>query len=435
MFRTIKYLFRASYVGFVLLKHKRDIAKGFEILGSPYIKLGQFLSTREDLVGEELSRKLSYLRDRLPAFEFAQVKKTLEEDFGKSIEELFEYFEEDPIAAASVSQVHKAITLDGNRVAVKVLRPMIERDFEREIDFFRFIARLVEKFFPKYKRLRFEAAISNIERSFKLEADLGFEAAAVEEIREKNNLNFVKIPKVDWRRTSKRVLTLEWIDATSIYKKEELVKKGIDLKLLAKNFVEMFFFQAFTNGFFHADLHQGNILVDDVGNIVLVDFGIMGRLDQNNRIYVAKIFYGFLIKDYEMVAKIHHEAGYLSKKYSLHQYAQSCRSIGEIILNQHPADVSIANLLKQLFSITENFEIEVQPQLLLLQKTMIMVEGVGKSLCKDVNLWSLIEDSLKKWADKNISVEAKVNQVGKRIFNKLINKFDELMSSMEVDKP
>lgn len=434
MFKTVRHIFRAIYITYIIRKNKKDIARGFEKLGSAYIKLGQFLSTRADLVGEETAQKLGYLRDKLPAFEFSKVREIIESDLGKTIDQIFQNFEEIPIAAASVAQVHKAQTIEGKEVAVKVLRPNIEKDFKEEIEFFRFIIKFVEKIFPKYKRLKLESAISNIERSFKLESDFAFEAAAVEEAYEKNTLAFVRIPKVDWRRTSRRIITLEWIDAIPISNKELLVERGIDLNKLTKNFVEMFFNQAFSNGFFHADLHQGNVLVDKDGNIVLVDFGIMGRLDYNNRIYVAKIFYGFLIKDYEMVAKIHHEAGYLNSKYNVAQFAQTCRAIGETILNLPPQEMSIAKLLKQLFSITENFEMEIQPQLLLLQKTMLMVEGVGKSLCRDVNLWYLIEDSIKKWADENLSIEAKVNLAGKKIFNKILTKLEELMSSIEVDK-
>jgi ubiquinone biosynthesis protein len=426
MLKNFTCYLRSAYIGFILLTHRKNIAKAFEKLGPSFIKLGQFLSTRPDLVGIEFSDSLGYLRDNLPSFSYNLVRKSIKAEFNKELEELYSSFDKKPIAAASVSQVHKAITIDGNNVAVKVLRPNIDRILENDITLFYFIAKKIEYFFSKYRRLRLTSIVETIETSFKFELDLSFEAAAAAELQENNNLEEIIIPQIDWLRTGKRILTMQWLDGTSIYEREELIKNNIDLNKLATSFAIMFFNQTFSNGFFHADLHQGNILVNNEGKIILLDFGIMGRLDYKNRIYVAMILHGFLKRDYQLIAKIHHDAGFVSKKFMAEQFAQSCRSIGEPIMNLPPEQISIAKLLKQLFEVTEKYEMETQPQLLLLQKTMIMVEGIGKSLCPETNLWHLVEGHIENWAKENISIEAKINKAAKGFLNKVIEQIEKL---------
>lgn len=420
MLKFIKNCFRIIYIAYVFLKNRKNIAKSLEELGPAFIKLGQFLSTRPDLIGYEMAKSFDYLRDQLPSFSFYEASKIIANEFGKNIDELFNKFEKEPIAAASIAQVHKAITKDGKTVAVKVRRPNIDKIMLREIDFFYFIANSLNKFFPKYKRLKLKEVVKTIETSFRFELDLSFEAAAASELREKNQLDYVYIPEVDWSLTSNKVFTMEWVDAISIYEKDTLSRQGIDLAKLAKNFAIMFCAQAFDKGFFHADLHQGNILVTKEGKIALLDFGIMGRLDYHNRIYVAQILYGFLNRDYALIAQLHHQAGYVHSKYSAALFAQSCRAIGEPIMNLAPEQISIAKLLAQLFKVTEDFQMETQPQLLLLQKTMIMVEGIGKILCPEQNLWFLAEEWLKSWAQENISLHAKALKLAKRILKKIL---------------
>jgi ubiquinone biosynthesis protein len=422
-FRMLKY-WRLFYIGYVLLKHRNNIAMALEDLGPAFIKLGQFLSTRPDLIGIERATYFGYLRDKLPYFPFSEVRTIISEEFKQEVEDLYLKFEEIPIAAASIAQVHKAITADGREVAVKIRRPGIEKKLNKEIKFFYFLAKKIECFFPRYKRLKLLEVVKILEKSFKFELDLRLEAAAADELFERNNLEYVHIPKVDWLRTTSRVFTMEWIEATSIYEQDKLLENGIDLKKLASNFAVMFCKQAFVNGFFHADLHQGNIMVDNQSRIVLLDFGIMGRLDYNNRIYVAQILNGFLNKDYHLIAKIHQQAGYLSKDYMPELFAQSCRAIGEPIMNLAPNQISMAKLLGQLFKVTEDFHMETQPQLLLLQKTMIMVEGIGKALCPEENLWRLAEGWIRQWASENISVEAKIAKLGKKILQQLLEKVE-----------
>jgi len=425
MFKNLRHYWRIIYISCVFLKNRKNIATSLEELGPAFIKLGQFLSTRPDLIGQKMAESFDYLRDQLPSFPFKQVQKIILSEFGQEIEALYSEFSEIPVAAASIAQVHKAITTDGHQVAVKVRRPNIDKILLQEIEFFYFIAKILNKLFPKYKRLKLMEVVKTIETSFKFELDLSFEAAAAGELLEKNKLEYICIPKVDWLRTSQKIFTMEWVDAVSIYEKEKLLAMNIDLTKLATNFAVMFFSQSFVNGFFHADLHQGNIMINKEGQIILLDFGIMGRLDDNNRLYVAQILHGFLNRDYDLIAKIHHQAGYVSHEYSAEVFAQSCRAIGEPIMNLAPSQISIAKLLGQLFRVTEDFQMETQPQLLLLQKTMIMVEGIGKILCPEQNLWMLAEGWIKNWAKDNVSVEAKAAKLVKKMVKQFLAKFKE----------
>lgn len=425
MFKILRHCWRLIYIGYIFLKNRKNIAASLEELGPAFIKLGQFLSTRPDLVGPQMAESFSYLRDQLPSFPFSKVKKIIASEFNQEIDQLYKSFDESPVAAASIAQVHKAVTLDEEVVAVKVRRPNIDMILLKEVQFFYFIANILDKIFPKYKRLKLLEVVKTIETSFKFELDLSFEAAAASELADNNNLEYIHIPKVDWLRTSNKVFTMEWIDAVSIYETDKLIEYKIDLTKLATNFAVMFFSQAFSNGFFHADLHQGNIMVNRQGQIILLDFGIMGRLDYNNRLYVAQILHGFLNKDYELIAKIHHQAGYVSHKYSAEIFAQSCRSIGEPIMSLSPEKISIAKLLGKLFKVTEDFQMETQIQLLFLQKSMIMVEGIGKILCPSQNLWMLAQGWIKEWAKDNVSAEAKAAKVVKNVMKQFLSKFQE----------
>ncbi|AIL64514.1 putative ubiquinone biosynthesis protein UbiB [Rickettsiales bacterium Ac37b] len=408
----------------------QKLSQSFEELGPIFIKFGQSLSTRADIVGSEVTEDLANLRDRLTPFAFEIASDIIEQEFHQKILELYLEFNPIPIASASIAQVHQAVNLRGEKVAVKVLRPGIEKAFARDIRLFYYLARIVNKFHPRLKRLKLLEVIDTFAATVKMEMDLRLEAAAADELKH-NLLNdsSVYIPTIDWQLTSRKVLTLEWIDAISIDNKEELIQEGHNLKDLAAKLSICFFNQAYRDGFFHADLHHGNILVNNQGQLVFIDFGIMGRLDYDTRVYVAEILKGFLERDYLHVAHIHIKAGYVPKHHSIATFAQACRSIGEPIIGLPAKQISVGKLLAQLFKITEDFEMETQPQLLLLQKTLIIVEGVGSSLDQEVNMWQLAEPWIKQWASKNLGFDMRFIQAGKKLINFIDYKLPALLDA------
>ncbi len=417
---AIIHLFRLIYSFLILLIFRKNLAKALEIMGPAFIKLGQFLSTRPDIIGVKLAESLSYLRDKLPYFSYDEVVKIIEKEFGKGLNEIFSFIEEIPVASASIAQVHRAITIDGEEVAVKIRRPGIKKLLLKDVHFFYSIAKFVELFLPKYKRLKLKELVSTLEKSFYYELDLRLEAAAADKIRANNQLDSVIIPKIYWLITSERVLTMQWVEGFSVSDLANIEKNSINIIGLAKNFAIAFLTQAFDDGYFHADLHQGNIMVTHEGKIVFVDFGIVGSLDQKNRVYVARILHGFVKRNYSLVAKLHQEAGYIPEDVDITLFEQNLRAIGEQIMNLPPEKISMAKLLGYLLKITEEFNMEAQPQLLLLQKTMVMVEGIGKMLAPSNNLWVLAEDWINSWAKRNLSYEVKVAKlIKKTIFNLL----------------
>jgi len=390
----------------------KNLAKAFENLGSVFVKIGQVLSSRNDFLGEDIARELSYLQDKMPPFSFAEVEKTIKKELGQEIKELYQEFSPEPVAAASIAQVHKAITIDGKIVAVKVLRPGIEEQFETDINGFILIAKFLEKISKKARRLKPTLVFQRIKKSVQFEMDLRFEAAGASEMRE----NFVEskdvfIPEVDWKRTAQRVLTIDWVDGISIYETEKIKAAGFDLREVAGKLAVMFFNQAYKYGFFHADLHPGNIFLTLEGKIALVDFGILGRLDKETRLYVARILRGFIRKDYKEISQIHFDAGYIPPSECPDLFAQGLRAIGEPIVGLPVNEISIGKLLSHLFKLTEDFNMQVQPQLLLLQKTTILVEAVGHKLDKSVNLWKLAEPWIEDWAIDNLGIEARLKDV------------------------
>jgi ubiquinone biosynthesis protein len=380
-------------------------------LGPSFIKLGQILATRADLLGEEITLDLALLQDRLPPFPGAEARALIETEFGQPIESLFATFDQTAIAAASIAQVHFAVTTDGREVAVKVLRPGIARAFARDLDLFRWLARLIERTQPSLRRLKPVEVVDTLAQSVEIEMDLRFEAAAASELAE----NFAgdpafRVPLVDWRRTGRTVLTTERVTGIRVDDREALLAAGHSIGDLLRNAADSFFKQVFRDGFFHADLHPGNIFVHATGALALVDFGIMGRLDRQTRTYLADMLIGFLTGDYRRVAEVHFDAGYVPKRRSLDAFTQACRSIGEPILGRPLHEISIARLLAQLFQVTAQFEMETQPQLLLLQKTMVLVEGVGRRLDPDVNIWSLARPLVEQWMRDNRGPEARLKE-------------------------
>ena len=369
-------------------------------MGTTFIKLGQFLSTRPDIIGNKVANELEKLQDKLPAFDLYTAKNILRDELGEDNFSKISNFSE-PVAAASIAQVHFSNINDGNQnreVAIKILRPNIEKIFNEELDALMLLAFIIESIIKKSKRLKLVEVVQLLREITNVEMDLRYEAAAANEFYEntKNDVGF-KVPKIYWNFTSKKILWLDKVNGFSIRETEKLKSLNIDSKKLAKNTIQHFLRHAIRDGFFHADMHQGNIFVNNNGDIVPVDFGIMGRLDQNNKKYLAEILYGFIKRDYKKVAEVHFIAGLVPQNVSKSEFAQALRSIGEPIFGQSVKNISGSKLLGQLFEVTEKFNMQTQIQLLLLQKTMVVVEGVSRKLDPDANIWEISKPVLENW--------------------------------------
>jgi ubiquinone biosynthesis protein len=387
------------------------ISVALSALGPSYIKLGQFLSTRPDVIGAKRAFELKALQDRLPPFANAEARAIIKSELGQPVENLFAEFGE-AVAAASVAQVHKARTPEGNWVAVKILRPNVEKRFAADIDSFAFAARMMERLSQEGKRLRPVSAVKMLEESMKLELDLRMEASALAEMaaNTKDDPGF-RLPKIDWARTSKRVLTTEWIDGTAMADVDALRTKGYDLIALGNSIIQSFLRHAIRDGFFHADMHQGNLMVDEAGTLVALDLGIMGRLSEKDKVFLAEILYGFIVRDYMRVAQVHFDAGYVPAHQNVNNFAQALRAIGEPIMDLPADKISMARLLTQLFEVTEQFDMETQPQLLLLQKTMVVAEGVARTLNPNLNMWLTAEPVVRTWIERKLGPLGKVEHV------------------------
>jgi len=388
------------------------LAEALTELGPSFIKLGQALSTRADLLGEEMTADLSGLQDKLPPFPASEARRIIEEELGGSLGQHYSSFDDVPVAAASIAQVHFAVTTEGREVAVKVLRPGVEAKFHRDIDLLYWLAEWAELTMPRIRRLKPVETVKTFEDSVTLEMDLRFEAAAAAELAEncRGDEHF-KVPEVDWLRTGRRLLTLERVAGIPVDEVDRLREAGFDpVDILAKA-AEAMFNQVFRDGFFHADMHPGNLFIDADGNLVAVDFGIMGRVDQRTRRFLGEMLLGFLTGDYRKVAEVHFAAGYVPADQSIDSFTQACRSIAEPILGRPLHEISIAKLLGQLFQVTETFAMETQPQLLLLQKSMLVAEGVGRILDPQINMWQLAQPLIEGWMRANLGPEARVRDV------------------------
>jgi ubiquinone biosynthesis protein len=385
------------------------LATALTRLGPTYVKLGQFLATRPDVVGVGLARDLESLQDKMAPFPQAEAERMVEAALGKPLRELYASFGA-PVAAASIAQVHRAEVLaDRRAVAVKVLRPGVERRFKIDIDAFIFVARHAEKMSAEARRLRLVEAVDTLKRSVAFEMDLRFEAAALSEMAEntRNDPDF-RVPSVDWDRTARDVLTLEWIDATPLTDRARLEAKGLDLSRLARAVIQTFLRHALRDGFFHADMHPGNLFVDDAGELVAVDFGIMGRLGPKERRFLAEILLGFITRNYQRTAEVHFEAGYVPPQHSVASFAQAIRAIGEPIHNRTAEEISMAKLFMLLFEITGLFDMRTRPELLLLQKTMVVVEGVARSLDPKLDMWTVAEPVVREWIARNLGPAGRI---------------------------
>ena len=423
----------------------QKLARALTELGPSFIKLGQFLSTRADLLGETLAADLSDLQDRLPPFPAAEARAIIEAELGQPLARLFAHFEDEPISAASIAQVHLAITASADAggderappdqtpdqtadrteapsgaepqpVAVKVLRPGIERAFERDLDLLYWLAAVVERTRPRLRRFRPVAVVRQFESIVRVEMDLTMEAAAASELADNfDDDETYRVPRVDWQRTSRRVLTMERVGGIPLDDRAALLAAGIDLREVLTRAAAIFFNQVFRDGFFHGDQHPGNMFVDPNGNIVAVDFGIMGRLDQQTRTFLADMLLAFLARDYNRLAQVHVEAGYLPSGHPPELFAQALRAVSEPIFDRPLHDISVARLLGRLLSLSESFDMPVQPQLLLLQKNMVMAEGISRRLDPTLNIWTLAEPLIAAWMRANRGPEARLRNAAREV--------------------
>jgi ubiquinone biosynthesis protein len=381
------------------------LAAALTRLGPTYVKLGQFLATRPDVVGAAIARDLESLQDKMAPFPQNEAEAAIVAAFDKPLNQVYASFGP-AVAAASIAQVHRAeVETDGKNksVAVKILRPGIERRFKSDLDAFFFAARNAETFSLEAQRLRPVEAVATLARSVAMEMDFRLEAAALSEMAEntREDADF-RVPTVDWDRTAREVLTLEWIDGTPLNDHALLTAKGFDLPALGRNVIQSFLRHALRDGFFHADMHPGNLFVDDDGRLVAVDFGIMGRLGPKERRFLAEILFGFITRDYHHTAQVHFDAGYVPRHHSVESFAQAIRAIGEPIHNRTAEDISMAKLLMLLFEVTGLFDMRTRPELLLLQKTMVVVEGVARSLDPKLDMWSTADPVVREWIARNL---------------------------------
>ncbi|GAB5374249.1 MAG: 2-polyprenylphenol 6-hydroxylase [Acuticoccus sp.] len=383
---------------------KRDMAarlsSALNRLGPSYIKLGQFLATRADVVGDEVAAELAKLQDQVPPVPDDVARAAIEAALGQKVDELYGELGT-CVAAASIAQVYRAQLTDrlGSRwVAVKVLRPGVDRRFERDLESYYVAARFLERLVPAARRLRPVAIVDTLAESVRFEMDFRLEAAAISEMAENSAADEgFRVPRVEWSRTSRTVLTMEWIEGIKIGRIADLREAGHDLPALGRVVLQIFLRHAMRDGFFHADMHQGNLIVEPDGTLVAVDLGITGRLNRKDRAILAEILYGFILRDYHRVAAAHFRAGYVPADQDVDRFAQALRAIGEPIRDATAADISMSRLLAQLFEVTEIFQMATQPQLLMLQKTMVVVEGVARSLDPQLDIWRVAEPVVGDW--------------------------------------
>lgn len=376
------------------------LTQALHALGPAYIKFGQVLSTRPDVVGAELAMQLRVLQDKLPPFPVDVAKAEVEKELGVSIDSVFSEFS-DPVAAASIAQVHKArLVSDGEFVAVKVLRPGIERAFQKDIDAFYLAAWVFDRFSPSSRRLRPLDVIKHFEGVVLSELDLRLESASASEFADNTaqDKGFT-LPRVRWGLSARRVMTLDWAEGINAADVDAIADAGHDLTELSSRVIQLFLNHALRDGFFHADMHHGNLKIAPNGDIIAYDFGIMGHLDEYTRRVYAEILFGFIRRDYTRVAEVHFEAGYVPADRDVNEFARALRAVGEPIFGMNAEQISMARLLSYLFEVTERFGMETRTELILLQRTMVVVEGVARTFDHRMNIWDaakpVVEDYIK----------------------------------------
>ena len=415
--RTLKFAARFIVWPFQFLGRRGDQSlppapRALTATGPAYIKFGQILSTRPDVVGPELAEQLRVLQDRLPPFSTDVAKQSFKSEIGLDADDVFSDFSE-PVAAASIAQVHRGELKDtGQSVAIKVLRPEIERAFQKDLDTFYFAARLVEFVSPKSRRLKPMDVIAHFDGVVRGELDLRLESASASEflanIKEDKGFS---VPSVNWSLSSRRVMTLDWADGVPMGDVDALAAAGHNLSELGDRVLHMFLNHALRDGFFHADMHQGNLKVSSSGDIVAFDFGIMGHIDEYTRRVYAEILFGFIKRDYKRVAQVHFEAGYVPQDQDVDEFARALRAVGEPIFGMDASNISMGRLLSYLFEVTERFGMETRTELILLQRTMVVVEGVARSLNPQINIWEVARPIVEGYIKSNLGPAAVLNDL------------------------
>lgn len=412
--------------------------KALHRLGPTYVKFGQILATRPDIVGMQISNDLSSLQDAMDPFDESLVPKIIKDALGERAKDIIDLSA--PIAAASIAQVHKAKlkNADGNEeiVAIKILRPGVEQRFAKDIKSYYAGARLLQRFIPVMKRLNPIKVVEILDRSAKLELDLRFEAASISEFMQNTHADEgFATPIVKWQHIAQNVMVTSWVDGVPIRNIEAIDRAGIDRKKLATHLMQSFLRHAIRDGFFHADMHPGNLFADPkTHGIIAVDFGIMGRIKKQERRFLANLIYGFIKRDYYKIAKLHFDIGYVPKTQSVDEFALALRSIGEPLQGQMSRDISMAKMLGQLLAITEIFDMATRPELVLLQKTMVLVEGVARSLDDDLNFWLISEPIVRDWLIKENGPQGMIERAKENfdILNGTIAKFPAMIERADV---
>ena len=388
------------------------LARALERLGPSYVKFGQILATRSDVIGERFARGLARLQDRMPAFGDAEARQVLEAELGGPIDSVFSELGP-PVAAASIAQVHKATTLDGAEVAVKILRPDIEARIARDIRTLSLGAALAERFAPATRRLEPRKFVETVSRSLTFETDLRLEAAAASELAvAARSAEGYHIPAVDWSLSTRRVLTTQWIDAMPLSDTDAIRDSGLDRPALATRLTRAFLATALDHGVFHADMHGGNLFANAQGEVWAVDFGIMGRIGRAERRFLAMILHGFLTRDYTAAARAHFAAGYVPAHHSVEDFASALRAVGEPIFGKTADEVPMSRVLLQLFEITDLFDMRLRPELVMLQKTMVQCEGVARQLDPQHDMWGAAAPVVERWMKRELGPEGRLRDLG-----------------------
>jgi ubiquinone biosynthesis protein len=386
------------------------LARSLEIMGPVAIKLGQLLSTRGDFFGRDFAEDLSRLKDQLPPFPTERARAEVERALGRPVESLYASFGE-PVAAASLAQAHEAVLRDGRKVAVKVLRPGVERQVAQDAESLALAARLIDRWIPPARRLEPRGFAQTVIRATTLELDLRLEAAGADELREVMARDgYMTAPRIVWEGVGKRVLTMEWARGWPLSDPGALTQPGLDPQAMADNLIRAFLAQALDHGVFHADLHEGNLFAAAPDQLTAVDFGIIGRIGAPERRYLAEILWGFLEKDYDRVARVHFDAGYVPAHHSVSAFAQALRAVGEPVFGRPASEVPMSRVLMQLFEITALYEMRLRPELVLLQKTMMTVEGVARRILPDHDIWSAADPVVRRWMVRELSPAARVKR-------------------------